>query len=168
MRRAAIALGILGGAAAAAAAQDGSTVLDILPAPVREATWCAEEGPGFATRRSFAGFTVFAVQCPGNNANFIEAVVVADDEGGTNARALVFPTPDPASPDVPYDTLSNIRWLDGGVLGEVAVDPEVTDGPCRHEAQWRLEGARPDPKLIFWRETTDCDGDGGWVVRVAE
>ena len=168
MRRAAHALCLVLGATAVSRAQDGPTILDTLPAPVGEATWCADEGPGFTTRRVFAGFIIFAVQCPGNNANFIEALVVADDEDGANARALVFPTPDPPDPDFAYDALSNIRWLEGGVVGEIAVDPEEITGPCRHEARWRLAGTRPDPTLIFWRETDDCDGKGGWVVRVAE
>lgn len=168
MRRAASALCILVAVTVAPRAEDEPTTVDTLPNSVREATWCADEGPGFATRRTFAGFIIFAVQCPGNNANYVEALVVADDDAGTNARLLVFPTPYAPNPDVPYDALSNIRWLDGGVLGEIAVDPEVTDGRCRHEARWQLEGARPDPSLLFWRETADCDGEDGWVVRVAE
>ena len=147
------------------AQDDGSVVVDDLPPPVAEATWCAEDGPGFATRRAFAGRVVFAVQCPGNNANFIQAVVVADDEAGTHARAIVFPTPDPANPDFPNDALSNIRWLDHDELSDLFVDPEETDGPCRHEGRWRLGGEPVTATLLFWRETRDCDGKGGWVVR---
>jgi hypothetical protein len=168
MRRAAWAFCLVLATTGVARAEDDLTTVDVLPSSVREATWCADDGPGFATRRVFAGFVIFAVQCPGNNANYIEALVVADDEAGNNARALVFPTPDPPNPDFAYDALSNIRWLDGGVVSELVVDPEVIDGPCRHEARWRLTGTRPFPKLIFWRETEDCDGEGGWVVRVAE
>ena len=108
------------------------------------------------------------MRCPGNNANYKQALVVADDDEGTGARLLVFPTPAPADPDFPYDALSNIEWHEGGVISELVVDPEEIDGPCRHEARWRLDGPRPDPKLISWRETNDCSGAGGWSVLVAE
>ena len=151
-------------------APDGgaSTVLlDSLPPPVAAATWCAEQGPGFYRRRIFAGFIVFTVQCPGNHQNFIEALVVADDENGANARALVFPAPyDDESPE-PYDVLSNIGWLEGGELSQLFIaDPEEEGEPCRYEARWRLDGDAPTAELLFWRETVDCDGAGGWNVLV--
>jgi len=145
---------------------DDSIVVDTLPPPVAAATWCADNGPGFATRRVFAGHVIFAVQCPGNNANYIQALVAADGEDGTNARALVFPTPYPAAADTINDTISNIRWLPGGEVGEIFVDTEAGDGPCRYEARWRLEGPVPTPVLLAWRETRDCEGNGGWSVVV--
>jgi hypothetical protein len=155
------------GASRAMAVNGGDAVLlEALPAPVAAATWCAEDGPGFATRRVFAGRVIFAVECPGNHANFIQALVVADDEEGRNARALVFPTPYPSDPDNPNDALANVEWHEGGIVSELFVDPEAIDGPCRHEARWRLEGPSPQPVLIFWRETNDCDGKGGWTVLV--
>lgn len=141
-----------------------AAVLDALPAPVVAATWCAEEGPGLATRRIFAGRVIFAVACPGNHANFIQALVTADDTDGGNARALVFPTPFPADPDNPNEALSNVRWHDGGIVSELFIDPEEIDGPCPHEARWRIGDA--EPELIFWRETRDCEGNGGWTVLV--
>ena len=145
-----------------------TTVLDALPPPVAAATWCAEDGPGFATRRVFAGRVIFAVQCPGSHANFIQALVAADDADGRNPRALVFPTPFPADPDNPNDALSNVDWHEGGIISELFVDPEATDGPCRHEARWRLDEPGPQPVLVFWRETTDCEGKKGWTVLVDE
>ena len=161
----ACALGATGGMA-----EDGgdAIVLDALPPPVAAATWCAEDGPGFATRRVFAGHVIFAVECPGNHANFIQALVAADDAEGRNARALVFPTPFPADPDNPNDVLSNIGWHEGGIISELFVDPEEIDGPCRHEARWRLDEPGPQPVLVFWRETKDCEGKGGWTVLVDE
>jgi ketosteroid isomerase-like protein len=36
----------------------------------------------------------------------------------------------------------------------------------RTQARWRLEGERRLPKLVFWRETKDCEGKTGWVVVV--
>ena len=81
---------------------------------------------------------IFAVQCPGNNQNSIQALVVADDETGTNARALVFPTTYPADREHLIDALSNIRWLDGGEIGELFVDPEEIEGPAdtRRAGAW--------------------------------
>ncbi len=152
--------------AAAAGDSDAAIVLDALPAPVAAATWCAADGPGFATRRNFAGRVIFAVACPGNHANFMQALVAADDAAGSDARALVFPTPSPPDPEAPNDVLANVHWLEGGVVAELFVDPEASDGPCRHEARWRLDGPRPEPVLIFWRETRDCAGHGGWSVVV--
>ncbi len=35
---------------------------------------------------------------------------------------------------------------------------------CRSEGRWRLEGVKRKPKLVFWRETKDCEGKQGWVV----
>ena len=103
---------------------------------------------------------IFAVECPGNNANFMQALVVADDEEGRNARALVFPTPFPPHPDNPNDVLSNVDWHDGGIVSELFVDPEEIDGPCRHEARWRLDGTEPaaGPGLLARDEGLRRDG----------
>jgi hypothetical protein len=155
---------VAGGGTAAETAE--ATVLDALPPPVAAATGCAEDGPGFATRRVFAGRVIFAVECPGTHANFKQAQVAADDAEGRNPRALVFPTPFPAEPDNPNDTLSNVDWHEGGIISELFVDTEAIDGPCRREARWRLEGAGPQPVLVFWRETNDCEGKDGWTVLV--
>ncbi len=144
-----------------------SVLLDTLPPPIAAATWCADDGPGYATRRVFAGHTFFAVQCPSNNANFVEALVVADDNGAERPCAGL-PDALPANPDNPNDALSNIVWHEGGVVSELFVDPEEIDGPCRHEARWRLAGDAVTPELVFWRETDDCSGETGWTVLVGE
>ncbi|MGE5261128.1 MAG: hypothetical protein ACM3MH_09665 [Actinomycetota bacterium] len=36
----------------------------------------------------------------------------------------------------------------------------------RTEARWKLEGKKRKPKLVFWRETKNCEGKKGWVVLV--
>lgn len=69
-------------------------------------------------------------------------------------------------PTRPIDALSNIGWHADGIVSELFIDPEAIDGPCRHEARWRLEGPQPEPVLLFWRETDDCDGKDGWRVLV--
>jgi hypothetical protein len=64
--------------------------------------------------------------------------------------------------------LSNIRWYpEKREIGHIFVDredPEI----CRVEGRWRLEGSPPEPKLVFWRETKDCDGTTGWAVIVGD
>lgn len=89
----------------------------------------------------------------------MQALVAADNQAGWNARALVCPTPFPPDPDNPNDVLSNTRWREDGIVSDLSIDPEELDGPCRHEARWRLEGPEPEPALHFWREMQDCDGE---------
>ncbi len=50
-------------------------------------------------------------------------------------------------------------------IGEIFVGRE-TPPICRSEARWKLEGEKRKPKLVFWRETKDCEGNKGWVVVV--
>jgi len=166
MRHAAIAALDLLSAAGSAAGEDDEDLLATIPPPVKAVSWCAEEGPGFATRRRFAGFIVFTVECPSNNQNYVRALIVADDANGGGARLLTFPTPHPGA--VESDALSNIGWREGGEVSELFIDPEQIAGPCRHEARWRLSGPRPDAVLVFWRETHDWAGEGGWTVPVGE
>jgi hypothetical protein len=33
---------------------------------------------------------------------------------------------------------------------------------CRAEGRWRMEGKKPAPGLVYWRQTKDCDGKTGW------
>jgi len=70
----------------AVAQTDGSVSIDWKDAPkgVVGKIDCGGPETGI-TRRAFAGGFVFAAQCPGNHANFIQALVYADDAQGTNA-----------------------------------------------------------------------------------
>jgi len=38
---------------------------------------------------------------------------------------------------------------------------------CKAEGAWRLEGKNPQPGLVFWRQTRDCDGKTGWQTMVS-
>jgi len=128
-----------------------------VPRAVAEQVTC--DGPDIdMMRRAFAGGIVFTARCPGNNANYIQSLVYATDAQGTKARLLMFPRPggDPA------DSVSNIRWFpDTHEVTELFVDQESKI--CRTEGRWRIE-AEGQPKLIFWRQTRDCDGKKGWRI----
>lgn len=131
------------------------------PQAVTEKIDCGLD-PSFVTRRPFAGGVVFAAQCPGNHANYIQALVYADDERG--ARLLMFPRPGKKSVANPADSLSNVRWYPKTrEVSERFVDREST--VCRTEGRWRLD-AKAQPQLVFWRQTHDCKGKSGWRVVV--
>jgi hypothetical protein len=134
-----------------------------IPATVRAQADCDVEEGAHASRRTFAGGTVFALKCPGNNQNWIQALVFADDDKGTNAHSLRFPDA-PGRDAEPATELSNVRWYHAlRELSEIFVDPEQGD-ICRTERRWRLTGKPPQPHIVFMRETRDCDGKGGWRV----
>ena len=40
-------------------------------------------------------------------------------------------------------------------------------GFCRTEARWRLVGRKPEPVLVSFRKTRDCEGKRGWVTVVS-
>jgi hypothetical protein len=149
-----------------AAAQTGDDVLldankGEIPAAVIKQVNCGTE-PGIVTRKMFAGGHVFLWQCPGNHANWIQAVVFATRADGADARLLTFPQ---AGKRGIAEELSNIRWFaTRNELTSLFVDPETKI--CRTEGRWRLEGTPPAPRLIFWRETRDCNGKRGWRTLV--
>ena len=132
-----------------------------VPESVAAQVQCGTD-PHDVTRRRFAGGYVFAWECASNNANWIMALIYADDTDGANARLLRFPGP-PGS--AAAEELSNVRWYPAAreVTG-LFVNPEETI--CRTEARWRLAGHPPDARLIFWRETRDSDGKRGWRIVV--
>jgi hypothetical protein len=135
-----------------------------IPAMVRAQADCDVEEGAYASRRRFAGGVVFALKCPGNNQNWIQTLVFATDDKGTNARSLRFPSVPGSSYADRATELSNIRWYpELRELSEIFVDPEDGD-ICRTERRWRLVGTPPQPQIIFMRETRDCDGKGGWRV----
>jgi hypothetical protein len=134
-----------------------------VPKSVAEQVACGGPENGMS-RRPFAGGFVFTAQCPGNHANYIQALVYAQDEQGTHARLLMFRRPGKKSESNPADSLSNIRWFpQAREVTELFVDPESTI--CRTEGRWRLD-AKAQPQLVYWRQTRDCEGKSGWRVVV--
>jgi len=147
----------LGASVQAQVSDSESLATQEVPQAVAEQITC--DGPDIGMMgRVFAGGVVFTATCPGNHANYIQALVYANDAQGTNARLLMFPRPG----DDPADSLSNIRWFpETHEVTEIFVDPESKI--CRTEGRWRVE-AEGRPKLIFWRQTRDCDGKKGWRI----
>jgi len=168
-----LATGLISFAAAATELEDGTFLFDTdtpVPADVLALVECGAEDEPFATRQPFAGGFVFALQCPGNNENFNQTLVFADNAQGGGARLLRFPGPGKRREGF-EDVLSNVRWYpESSEIGEIAVDSDPDSRPtpniCRSEGRWRLEGHPPKSKLVFWRETRDCDGRKGWNVVV--
>lgn len=156
---------LLFGIATVVHAQSGdTTIIDRkdIPAAVTAQVTCGTE-PESITRRPFAGGFVFAWVCPGNNANYIQALVFAKTESGEGATLLRFPQA--TRKGEAMEELSNIRWDEKArIVSQLFVDPESRI--CRSEARWRLNGTPPKPELIHWRETRDCSGKRGWKVLV--
>ena len=162
MRRAAICLtaSLVSFAAAATELEDGTFLFDAdspLPSDVLALEECGAEEDPFATRQPFAGGFVFTIRCPGNNANYMQTLIFAEDEEGKGAGLLRFPQPSERGGGT-QDTISNIRWYpDKNEIGEIYVNPEVEEDPdpiCRTEGRWRLKGHPPKPKLVFWRQNS--------------
>jgi len=168
-RLAALALCLIAGQAGAVDA-DGDVYFDEAtptPAAVLALQDCDADAKTPAHRKPFAGGFVFAIQCPSNNENFMEALIFSAAEDGSGGWPLKFPGP-PKRKGAAGDVLSNIRWYPKTrEIGEIFVDHENL-AVCRTEARWKLEGEKRTPKLVFWRETRDCDGRRGWVVVVGK
>jgi hypothetical protein len=160
---------------AAAIDVDGDFYFDTetpTPAAVLALQNCDADDKTPAHRKKFAGGFVFLIQCASNNENFVETLLFSEHEDGTDGWLLNFPLPD-IHGGGSQDTISNIRWYpDKSEIGEIAVDSDVDSRPipnvCRSEGRWRLEGKKRTPKLVFWRETPDCDGKTGWKIIVGK
>ena len=136
------------------------------PASVMTQTDCDDAGPGGEVMINEAfGAVVFRVRCAGNNANYVQALIFADDRAGRNARLIRFPDGDPGAPAT---EISNVRLFPAArAIGSIDVDTEdglAINGVCRSERLWRLAGERPT--LVWWRTNGDCEGAGRWRVRL--
>lgn len=115
----------------------------------------------FVTREPFARGYLWESKCPSNHANEIKAQVYSRDKNGKDAKLIRFPSPDRklldeiSNPDV-YPANQEFNAL--------FTDPEDKN-VCRTEARWIAKDPLK-PKLVFWRETKDCEGTKGWKLRV--
>lgn len=116
--------------------------------------------PASILRKPFADGFIFRWPCASNPANEIEALVYATNISGADARLLQFPMPGQPSKVKPAPEIANVTWFPPRELTSVFVDPK--NRVCRREGRWRLDGKKLAPRLIFWRETRDCDGTRGW------
>jgi len=177
MQRAAICLaaGLVSLSASAMELEDGTYLYgndEAPPAPVMALQDCAGNERAPAARRPFAAGYIFAIKCASNQENYVETLIFSEHEGGTNAWVLLFPGPADRREGF-EELLPNIRWYpDKNEIGMIAVDRDPDSRPtpnvCRSEGRWRLEGKKREPVLVFWRETSDCEGNGGWTVLVGE
>lgn len=121
-----------------------------VPANVLAAFTCDHDGTAF--RQPFLGMVIFRARCPGNNQNYIENLVRSEDDAGTGATTILFPSEGGATADI-----SNVRLFDATpAIGEVWVDTEHDVGePCLFETLYRLEDW--NPRLVFQRRSLDCE-----------
>jgi hypothetical protein len=116
--------------------------------------------PEAIVRKSFADGFIFRWPCANNHGNQIEALIYSTNINGTDARLLRFPMPGQPSKVKPAPEIANVTWYAPRELTSVFIDPQTR--VCRREGRWRLDGKKLTPRLIFWRETRDCDGTRGW------
>jgi hypothetical protein len=160
-------------AAEATELEDGTLLFgehNPMPAAVMALQDCDANERTYAKRRRFADGFIFAVKCASNHENWVETLIFSEREDGDDGWVLWFPVP--RKHGAPKDMLANISWYpDKDEIGEIFVDRDIDRDDksyCRSEGRWRLEGPGRKPKLVFWRETEDCDGKKGWVVLVGK
>jgi hypothetical protein len=153
------ALGPLTAAAQSVQSDDVAIKKNDIPKAVAAQVGCGT-APESIWRRPFADGFIFRWPCASNPSNQIEALVYATNIDGTDARLLRFPMPGQPSKVKPAPEIANVTWFAPRELTSVFVDPVTR--VCRREGRWRLDGKKLAPRLIFWRETRDCDGMRGW------
>jgi len=152
------------GALAQNAGEEPNTYVSIkrsdAPKEVLAAVKCSDV-VDFVTREPFAGGWLWKSKCPSNHANEIAAQIFSRDKGGKDAKLILFPAPKGA----PLEEISNAEIFPANrEFNALFVDPE-NGRVCRTEGRWIAE--KPlKPRLIFWRETKDCEGKTGWRVLV--
>jgi len=118
------------------------------------------EPSGAMTRRAFSGGFVFAQTCAGKD-EARQRLVYATDRAGSNAHLLKFHRPEGRR----VSALGNVTFA--AEQNEIAGDTgRLSRRICRAEGRWRMEGKMPEPALVYWRQTRDCEGKTGWQVMV--
>lgn len=134
-----------------------------IPNAVAAASGCGTE-PETITRERFADGWLWKWPCASNHANQIAAHIFSRDKDGKDAKRMRFPTPHRGEAAW-LDELSNSEFFPAArEFNHLFVDPE-DDEVCRTEARWIARDPLK-PRLVFWRETKDCDGKQGWRVLV--
>jgi hypothetical protein len=159
----ALALALLSGgvAQAQAPAAAGSETLaeKDVPAGVTSRLRCSKPS-GPVTVRAFAGGFVFSQPCP-SGTDTPDRIVFATDRSGSGARLLQFVRPEGRR----VSALANVEFAasETEIAGKTG---RLSRRICRAEGRWRMEGKTPQPALVFWRQTRDCDGNTGWQTMV--
>ncbi len=110
--------------------------------------------------RAFAGGFVFSQPCP-SGTDTPDRLVFATDKSGPARRLLQFVRPEGRR----VSALGNVEFA--AAETEIAgTSGRLSRRICRAEGRWRMEGKTPQPALVFWRQTRDCDGNTGWQTMV--
>jgi hypothetical protein len=130
-----------------------------VPASVTSRLRCSKPA-GPVTLRALAGGFVFSQPCPSGTDN-PDRLVFATDKSGAGARLLQFVRPEGRR----ISALGNPEF--SASENEIAgTSGRLSRRICRAEGRWRMEGKTPQPTLLFWRQTRDCDGKTGWQIMV--
>lgn len=158
---ASVALCLASFAQAQKAEEDSNIVKrDAAPKAVLAAVAC-DSVLDYVMREPFAGGWLWQSKCPSNHANEIAAQVFSRDKNGKDAKLIRFPTPSRAQ----LEEISNVEvFPTTREFNSLFVNPEDKT-VCRTEARWIARDPLK-PRLVFWRETKDCDGKKGWRVIV--
>ncbi len=115
---------------------------------------------GPVTVRAIAGGFVFSQTCP-SGTDTPDRLVFATGRDGTGARLLQFHRPEGRR----LSELGNVTYTtaDNEIAGTIG---RLSRRICKAEGAWRMEGKTPQPALVFWRQTRDCDGKTGWQTTV--
>lgn len=113
---------------------------------------------GPVMRRSFAGGFVFSQACTVSGEQQ-DRLVFTTDVDGAGARLLLFHRPEGRR----VSGLGNVVFAsaENEIAGTIG---RLTRRICRAEGRWQMEGKKPAPSLVYWRQTPDCDGKTGWQV----
>jgi hypothetical protein len=134
-----------------------------VPARVRAQASCERGQDEFGSRLAFGSGYVFELPCPGDTKNLNRAMVFAGSPDGTGAKAMHFPVPRGVK-RADFSILANPRYFPAA--REIREAPVGRGGKdCRVDARWRLD-MHGKASLIYWRETSDCEGQTGWRTRV--
>lgn len=111
---------------------------------------------GAMTRRPLSGGFVFIQACADSTEPQVR-VVYATSRDGAGARVLQFHRPEGRR----MSALATVSILpaENEISGTTG---RLTRRICRAEGRWRMEGKKPAPGLVYWRQTMDCEGKTGW------
>ncbi len=126
-----------------------------VPAAVASIMKCKSPA-GAMTRRPLSGGFIFIRSC-GDAAEPQVYIVYATSRNGDDARLLRFHRPEGRR----MSTLATVSVspADNEISGTTG---RLTRRICRAEGRWRMEGKKPAPGLVYWRQTKDCEGKTGW------
>jgi hypothetical protein len=134
---------------------------DQTPKEVLAAFGC-DEVQDYVMREAFAQGWLWRSKCPGNHANEMAALVFSRGKDGKGATLIRFPAPKGRAR---LEALSNAEIFPAArEFNALFVDPE-DKRICRTEARWIAKDP-VKPRLVFWRQTKDCEGKTGWRVLV--